>query len=110
MTTTPAFKHFTEELPENWEDELVQQHKKKATTEEDNEDSDQELQEQEPVLKLKTHSAMLESLIQSEMFGMERGLKVDYLEHLTKAQEILQQHVIHVKCQAKLVSLDDFMK
>ena len=64
---TPA----AEELSENWEDELVQRHKNKAATEEDNEDSDQEPQEQGPVLKLKTHSATLDSLIQREMFGME---------------------------------------
>ena len=111
--TADEFLHFddntptTKELSENWEDELVQRHKNKAATEEDNEDSDQEPQEQEPVLRLKAHSA---TLIQSEMFGLERGLPADYLEHLRKAQEILQQHVINVKCQAKQVSLDDFMK
>ena len=89
---------------------FIQRHKNKAATEEDNEDSDQEPQEQEPVLKLKTHSATLDLLIRSEIFGLERGLPADYLEHLRKAQDILQQHVIHVKCQAKQVSLDDFMK
>ena len=47
---TPA----SEELSENLEGEPVQRHKNKATTEEDNEDSDQEPQEQEPLLKLKT--------------------------------------------------------
>ena len=44
---------------------------------------------------------MLDLLIQSELFGMERGLLVYCLESLRKAQEILQQYVIHVKCQAK---------
>ena len=38
-----------EEISEHWEDEL--------TTEDDNEDFDLEPQEQEPVLKLKTHNA-----------------------------------------------------
>ena len=72
---TPA----AEELSENWEYELVQWHKNKATTEEDNEDSDQEPQEQESLLKLNTHNATLDLFIQSETFSMEKGLPVDCL-------------------------------
>ena len=79
---------------ENWEDLLVQRRKNKATTEEDHE----EPQEQEPVLRLKTHSATLDSLIQSEMFGMEKSMAW----YPQKVQGILQQYVIYVKCQAKL--------
>ena len=45
----------------------------KATSEEDNEDSEQEPQEKgASTLTEDTHSATLDSLIQSELFGMEK--------------------------------------
>jgi hypothetical protein len=100
---TPA----TEELSENWEEDLVQRHKT-ADTQDQTSDNEPEQEEPEPELSLKTHSDTLDSLSQCELYGMEKTLPAEYLECIRKAQEILQHHVIHVKCKAQQVTLDNF--
>ena len=99
----------TEELGDNWEEELLLRHKTPDTATTTAIESDEETEDQQPVLRLKTHTETLDFISQCELFGLEKNLPEEFLQAMRLGQDILQRHMVHVKSQARQITLESFI-
>ena len=99
----------TEELAEDWEDQLLQNYTTSASTDEQSEEDEPETEpeaEPEPLL-IHSMSEALKWTRQLKMYYMEENLP-DHVEDSGSMKEKTTRHMITVQCQRKQVTLEDF--
>ena len=80
-----------EELGDNWKEELLLRHKTPDTATTTAIESDEETEDQQPVLRLETHTETLGFISQCELFGLEKNLPEEFLQAMRLGQDILNE-------------------
>ena len=99
----------TEELAEDWEDQLLQSYTTSASTDEQSEEDEPEPEhEAEPeLLLIHSMSEALKWTKQLKMFYKEKNLP-DLVEDSGNMEDKTTCHMITVQCQRKKATLNDF--